>query len=208
MNIGDRMVMIHDFADVKKGSTGIIVKIDKTSWSTPTCIVEFDKPFTGGHTCSGLVPSGRGYYVPVSSIKILDDDKNWNIIIMPDGDKTIAKFIRNGNCIKEVFVNRYFKDTYNTETAVKEVLNKLFKPTGYTGRAIYYNTSKAEGLTRGKIYTFENGVYKNDNGEYRVICRENIDKYQCTNCGNRTRVDEAMNKPLYSFCPYCGAKMD
>ncbi len=177
MNIGDRMVMIHDFADVKKGSTGIIVKIDKTSWSTPTCIVEFDKPFTGGHTCSGLVPSGRGYYVPVSSIKILDDDKNWNIIIMPDGDKTIAKFIRNGNCIKEVFVNRYFKDTYNTETAVKEVLNKLFKPTGYTGRAIYYNTSKAEGLTRGKIYTFENGVYKNDNGEYRVICRENIGRY-------------------------------
>lgn len=34
------------------------------------------------------------------------------------------------------------------------------------------------------------------------------DKYQCTNCGNRTRVDEAMNKPLYSFYPYCGAKMD
>lgn len=34
------------------------------------------------------------------------------------------------------------------------------------------------------------------------------DKYQCKNCGNRTRVDEAMNKPLYSFCPYCGAKMD
>ena len=39
-----------------------------------------------------------------------------------------------------------------------------------------------------------------------IWCEE--DKYQCTNCGNRTRVDEAMNKPLYSFCPNCGAKMD
>lgn len=32
--------------------------------------------------------------------------------------------------------------------------------------------------------------------------------YQCTNCGHRTSVDEKMNKPLYSFCPYCGAKME
>lgn len=37
-----------------------------------------------------------------------------------------------------------------------------------------------------------------------IWCEE--DKYQCANCENRTRVDEAMNKPLYSFCPYCGAK--
>ena len=34
------------------------------------------------------------------------------------------------------------------------------------------------------------------------------DKYQCTNCGKWTCVDEAMDKPMYSFCPYCGAKMD
>lgn len=177
MKSGDRIVMTQDFAEAKKNMTGKIIKTDCTPMAEPIVVVEFDKPFKGGHGCSGLVPSRRGYIVPVSLIKILDDYKNWKIVIMPDGDKTIAKFIRNGNCIKEVFVNRYFKDTCNTETAVKEVLNKLFKPTGYTGRAIYYNTSKAEGLTRGKIYTFENGVYKNDNGEYRVICRENIGRY-------------------------------
>ena len=33
------------------------------------------------------------------------------------------------------------------------------------------------------------------------------DKYRCSNCNHETRVDECMNKPLYDFCPFCGAKM-
>lgn len=177
MKIGDRIVVTQDFLEVKKGMTGKIVEVVETDAPEPMCAVEIDSPFLAGHTCMGLVPSGRGYYLGVSSMKLLDDDKNWKIIIIPNGDMTIAKFIRNRKCIKETFVNRYFKDTYNIETAAKEAISKLFKPAGYTGRAIYYNTSKAEGLTRGKIYTFENGVYKNDNGEYQVICRENIGRY-------------------------------
>jgi DNA-directed RNA polymerase subunit RPC12/RpoP len=32
--------------------------------------------------------------------------------------------------------------------------------------------------------------------------------YECSECPNRTEVDEAMNEPLYIYCPYCGAKMD
>ncbi len=34
------------------------------------------------------------------------------------------------------------------------------------------------------------------------------DKYRCSNCNHETRVDECMNKPLYDFCPFCGAKME
>lgn len=167
MNIGDRMVMILDFADVKKGSTGIIVKIDKTSWSTPTCIVEFDKPFIGEHTCSGLVPSGRGYYVPVSSIKILDDDKDWKIIITADGDTTTAKLIKEGKRIKEVSVNRYFKDEYNAEIGAQEAISKLFKYAGYTGKAVCCNDSGCRGFTKGKIYNFWNGSCIDDNDKFR-----------------------------------------
>ena len=33
------------------------------------------------------------------------------------------------------------------------------------------------------------------------------DKYRCSNCNYETRVDECMNKPMYDFCPFCGARM-
>lgn len=32
--------------------------------------------------------------------------------------------------------------------------------------------------------------------------------YECSECPNRTEVDEAMNEPLYIYCPFCGARMD
>lgn len=37
-------------------------------------------------------------------------------------------------------------------------------------------------------------------------CSEN--KYRCKNCRRHTRVNEVMEKPIYQYCPYCGAKMD
>ena len=33
------------------------------------------------------------------------------------------------------------------------------------------------------------------------------DKYRCSNCNHDTRVDECMAKPMYDFCPFCGARM-
>ena len=35
------------------------------------------------------------------------------------------------------------------------------------------------------------------------------DKYSCSKCGTTTSVDEAGidEKPMYKFCPYCGARM-
>jgi DNA-directed RNA polymerase subunit RPC12/RpoP len=32
--------------------------------------------------------------------------------------------------------------------------------------------------------------------------------YECSECPNKTEVDEKMNQPSYAYCPYCGAKMD
>ena len=36
------------------------------------------------------------------------------------------------------------------------------------------------------------------------------DKYRCSKCSTTTRVDESGidEKPMYKFCPYCGAKME
>lgn len=32
--------------------------------------------------------------------------------------------------------------------------------------------------------------------------------YYCTNCGESAEVPTDMGKPIYMFCPNCGAKMD
>lgn len=32
--------------------------------------------------------------------------------------------------------------------------------------------------------------------------------YYCTSCGEAGEVPTEMGKPIYEFCPYCGAKMD
>lgn len=37
---------------------------------------------------------------------------------------------------------------------------------------------------------------------------EEEDKYKCSHCGSITKVDEVMDEPIYSGCPYCRAKMD
>lgn len=34
------------------------------------------------------------------------------------------------------------------------------------------------------------------------------DRYECSKCGYDTEVDTLMEKPIYNFCPYCGARMD
>ena len=36
----------------------------------------------------------------------------------------------------------------------------------------------------------------------------NEDRYRCDRCEQITTVDECMGKPIYNFCPNCGARMD
>lgn len=33
------------------------------------------------------------------------------------------------------------------------------------------------------------------------------DRYECSACKRMTVVEECMGKPLYAFCPWCGARM-
>ena len=167
MKIGDRVIMIKDCGFAKKGMAGKVKRPEFQGRTDTLCTVEFDQPFEGGHVCMGFVPSGRGYHVPVSAIKLLDDDKKWEIIIMANGDATTAKLIKEGKRIKEVSVNRYFKDEYNAEIGAKEAISKLFKPAGYTGKAVCCNDSGCRGFTKGKIYIFNNGNCIDDNENFR-----------------------------------------
>ena len=168
MKIGDRVVMIRDCLYAKKGMTGKVIQPQYRGQTDTLWTVEFDPPFTGGHTCGGYVPSGRGYCVPESALKALYDDKNWKIIITANGDATTAKLIQEGKCIKEVSVNRYFKDEYNAEVGAKEAISKLFKPAGYTGKAMFVGEDTNDcGFTRGKIYQFTDGQCIDDDNDVR-----------------------------------------
>lgn len=40
--------------------------------------------------------------------------------------------------------------------------------------------------------------------ERRSIAAPN--RYECSVCKRMTRVDECMGKPLYAYCPWCGAR--
>lgn len=168
MKIGDRVIMIRDYGYAKKGMTGKVVRPEYRFFAETYCAVEFDHPFEGGCICRGLVPSGRGYFVQTSAIKLLDDDKKWKIIIMANGDATTAKLIKEGKRIKEVSVNRYFKDEYNAEIGAKEAISKLFKPAGYTGKAMFVGENTDDnGFTRGKIYQFTDGQCIDDDNDVR-----------------------------------------
>lgn len=35
-----------------------------------------------------------------------------------------------------------------------------------------------------------------------------LDIYRCSVCGEKSKVKEVMNEPVWYYCPNCGAKMD
>ena len=35
-----------------------------------------------------------------------------------------------------------------------------------------------------------------------------LDIYRCSVCGEKSKVKEVMNEPVWDYCPNCGAKMD
>lgn len=36
---------------------------------------------------------------------------------------------------------------------------------------------------------------------------QTFSRYMCSECGRITNVDECMEEPMYTYCPYCGAPM-
>lgn len=94
--------------------------------------------------------------------------EGWEIVISSDGDDTIAKLYEDGSLAQVDVVSRYYKDEYSMETAAKEAVNKLFKPRGFTGKAMFVgNTEDYGGFTYGKIYEFINGHCIDDDSDRR-----------------------------------------
>lgn len=54
-------------------------------------------------------------------------------------------------------------------------------------------------------YAKAEGQGESKTGHWTWIMRS---KYKCSECEHETTVDECMEKPMYIYCPYCGAKME
>lgn len=175
--VGDRVKIVGEYNGVL-GVYGTIRLVDECEDELPDFILA-DKEVDGKCYCWADEDSLETINEPEEKEKMdKESTQKWKIVITSAGEKTTAKLYMLGRVVREATVTRYYKDRYDTEVAAKEAVNKLFRSQGFTGKAMFVGESAdTYGLTRGKIYTFENGVYKNDNGEYRVICRENIGRY-------------------------------
>lgn len=93
----------------------------------------------------------------------------WEIKITSDGDKTTAKLYENGNAVREATVTRYHSDKYSVEVAAKEAVDKLFRPQGFTGKAMFVGSPEgySDGFTYGKIYEFISGYCIDNDGVRR-----------------------------------------
>lgn len=55
-----------------------------------------------------------------------NDDNNWKIVIIPQGDKTSARLYENNVLVNSVTVENDYKDTYDKFVAADESIKKLF----------------------------------------------------------------------------------
>lgn len=148
--------------------------------------IEFDSPVVKGHPCRGMTNPHRGQWVSSDTLDLFSKAPNWKIVIVPDGDKTIATLYNGKKAERSATVQRYHKDKYDTFTAADEAVKKLFgkqekpeleKPKRFTGKAVC--KAPITGFTVGKIYFFKDGFCVDDKGAKRpeiVFHREDPDE--------------------------------
>lgn len=74
-----------------------------------------------------------------------------HIATVSGGKDSTAMLYALGRVLKEVAVTRYCKDEYSMGVAAKEAVSKLFKPQGFTGRAMFVGENTGDHrFTRGK----------------------------------------------------------
>ena len=89
---------------------------------------------------------------------------DWKVVIIPDGDTTVAKFYENDKIVKEVTTKKSPDDEYDWKEAVKVLCDRLctnaeHEPEKfYNGRVFCVDSGDRIGMyTTGKIYEFKDG---------------------------------------------------
>lgn len=66
-NIGDEVIALHNFEEVGKGMTGIVVHLYGGDWIG----VEWDD-FHNGHHCDGYAKEDAGYYLTAEKLALVN----------------------------------------------------------------------------------------------------------------------------------------
>lgn len=124
-----------------------------------------------GWCCSAWYKQ-HGYTVCLYEPTTETKPQSWKLIIEGCGDTTTAKYIEGKKVVASGSVKRYFKDEHSPKAATHAVIEKVFsedkkepEKTGFTGRAVC--VADRIGFIKGKIYTFENGYTKGEDGGTR-----------------------------------------
>ena len=109
-----------------------------------------------------------GCIFPVSEehFELVEAYQDWKVLIVPRGNKTVAKLYKNNAIVKTVECNKHPDDEYSMDEAIKVVTERLRepeKPQYYNGKVVCIsNDGNSRNYTVGKIYQFENGQFRTD----------------------------------------------
>jgi hypothetical protein len=158
---GDRVIGIGTFDDKRIDCLyGTVIGEKSSRGNYP---IEFDE-YINGHSCisSGrCVPCepGHGWWVPPSQLKLAN--KDWKVVIVPEGDKTLGRLYEDGKVTKSVETTKHPDDEYSIEAACDVIMERLFEPTYYNGKVVCLSDYSAS-FTKGKVYTVTDGKIKAD----------------------------------------------
>lgn len=111
-----------------------------------------------------------GDIFPVSEeyFELVEPYQDWKVLIVPRGNKTIAKLYKNNVIVKTVECNKHPDDEYSMDEAIKVVTERLRepeKPQYYNGKVVCIDNCGNHGnYTVGKIYQFKDGHFRTDYG--------------------------------------------
>lgn len=165
--VGDRVKIVGGYNGVL-GVYGMIMLVDEFDIKLPYYVLT-DKEVDGKRYRWAGEDNLESINKPEEKEKMdKESTQKWKIVITSAGEKTTAKLYMLGRVVREATVTRYYKDRYDTEVAAKEVVNKLFAPQGFTGKAMFVGENTDDnGFTRGKIYQFTDGQCIDDDNDVR-----------------------------------------
>lgn len=125
--VGDRVKNIgYVYRGLGIGDTGKIVGVTEGSVGSCDYAVQLDKGYRIFHNCNGMAKNNHCLYLPEKDLALIEDEREFKLIITSKGDETTAKLIHGKAVAREVKVKRYHKDEYSEGVAIAAVVDKMF----------------------------------------------------------------------------------
>lgn len=171
--VGDRVRNIgYLYTGLDIGDTGTIVGDMTKSKDYWDYAVQLDKEKRVFHDCAGKAKRFHGLYFIEKDLALIEDEREFKLIITSKGDETTAKLIHGKEVAREVEVKRYHKDEYSEGAAIAAVVDKMFpsvlpskQPKKYfTGKVVCIEDNPNHCWTlvpnfrKGCIYEIDDGI--------------------------------------------------